>query len=78
MFADDTFSVKSDKDLARLIDYVNAEVNKMAIWFRAHKLAVNKSKTKYMIFRTRGKNLPNNLPDVIFNKMKRTVPLILT
>ena len=74
MFADNTFSVKSDKDLDRLIDYVNAEVNKMAIWFRANKLAVNKSKTKYMIFRTRGKNLPNNLPDVIFNENETNCP----
>ena len=58
MFADDTFSVKSDNDLNRLIDSVNTEINKMAVWFRANKLAVNKNKTKTgMIFRTRGKNL---------------------
>jgi len=57
MFTDDTFSVKSDKDLNRLIDTVKTEVNNMAVWFRANKLAVNKGKTKYMIFRTRGKQL---------------------
>jgi hypothetical protein len=74
MFADDTFSVKSDKDINRLIEYVNVEVNKMAIWFRANKLAVNKSKTKYMIFRTKGKALPNNLPDVIFNENELNYP----
>ena len=46
MFADDTCSLKSDTDLNALVNKVNAEVNKMAIWFRANKLAVNKSKTK--------------------------------
>jgi hypothetical protein len=53
MFADDTFSTKSDYDLKNLILKVNEEVNKMAIWFRANRLAVNKSKTKYIIFRAR-------------------------
>jgi len=47
---------KSDNDLNWLIDSVNVEINKMAIWFRANKLAVNKGKTKFIIFRTRGKN----------------------
>ena len=68
MFADDTFSAKSDNDLNRLIDYVNVEINKMAIWFRANKLAVNKGKTKYIIFRTRGKQLPINIHDLVFNE----------
>jgi len=68
MFADDTFSAKSDNDLNRLIDYVNVEINKMAIWFRANKLAVNKGKTKYIIFRTRGKQLPINMHDLVFNE----------
>jgi len=74
MFADDTFSVKSDKDLNRLIESVNVEINKMAIWFRSNKLAVNKGKTKYMIFRTRGKTLMANPPDVIFNENERDSP----
>ena len=58
MFADNTFSAKSGSDLNLLIQHVNTEIIKMAIGFRANKLAVNKSKTKYIIFRTRGeKNL---------------------
>ncbi len=47
MFADDTFSAKSGPDLNNLISEVNDEINKMAVWFRANKLAVNISKTKY-------------------------------
>jgi len=63
MFADDTFGVKSDNDLNRLMESVKTEINKMAVWFRANKLAVKKGKTKHMIFRTRGKQLNANLPD---------------
>ena len=68
MFADNTFSAKSDNDLNQLIASVNIEINKMAIWFRANKLAVNKNKTKYIIFRTRGKKLHENLPEVVYDE----------
>ena len=47
MFADDTFCLESDNNLKNLISTVNSEINKMAVWFRANKLAVNISKTKY-------------------------------
>jgi len=74
MFADDTFSAKSGSDLNLLIQHVNTEINKMAIWFRANKLAVNKSKTKYIIFRTRGKKIDANVPNIIFDKNERDCP----
>jgi len=74
MFADDTFSAKSDNDLNRLIDLVNVEINKMAIWFRANKLAVNKNKTKYIIFRTRGKKVYENVPNVVYNENETGCP----
>jgi len=74
MFADDTFSAKSDNDINRLIDSVNVEINKMAIWFRANKLAVNKNKTKYIIFRTRGKKLNANIPDLIYDENEEGSP----
>jgi hypothetical protein len=50
MFADDTFALKSDSNIHNLINSINVDINKMAIWFKANKLAVNKTKTKYMIF----------------------------
>jgi len=46
----------------------------MAIWFKANKLAVNKSKTKYIIFRTKGKKLPQNLPPLVIDENDRNVP----
>ena len=50
LFADDTVGLDSDHDLATLIDRVNIEIQKLANWFRANKMAVNVSKTKYIIF----------------------------
>ena len=65
MFADDTFSAKSGLDLNDLILEVNDEINKMAVWFRANKLAVNINKTKYMIFRMKGKKIEENTPELL-------------
>ena len=65
MFADDTCGLKSDKDLNVLIESVNRDINRMAVWFKANKLALNKSKTKYIIFRTKGKKITNHPPLVI-------------
>ncbi len=50
MFADDTACADSDADLTQIIDRANVELKKIALWFRAHKMAVNISKTKYIIF----------------------------
>jgi hypothetical protein len=44
-------------DIHELSNKVNAEINKMAVWFRVNKLAVNINKTKYMVFRMKGKKL---------------------
>jgi hypothetical protein len=65
MFADDTFSLDSGNDLNDLINTVNNEINKMAVWFRANKLAVNISKTKYIIFRMKGKLVDANAPNIL-------------
>jgi sarcosine oxidase/L-pipecolate oxidase len=75
MFADDTFSLESGNDLNTLILNVNLEINKMAIWFRANKLAVNISKTKYMIFRMKGKKIEANIPNVIYNGNEQNMPI---
>ena len=74
MFANDTFSAKSANDLTTLINFVNVEINKMATWFRANKLAVNKTKTKYIIFRAKGKKINDNLPAIIFDENEPNSP----
>ncbi len=68
MFADDPFCIKSDFNINELITYINSEINKMAVWFRANKLAVNISKPKFMIFRTKGKKLDDGIPDLLYNE----------
>jgi len=61
MFADDTSAFKSGKNLNTLINDIESELNKIAIWFRANKMCVNVDKTKFIIFRTRGKHIDENI-----------------
>ena len=67
MFADDSSAFKSGKNLHQLINEINLELNKITIWFRSNKLAVNISKTKFIIFKNKGKAIPKPCPQVIFN-----------
>jgi hypothetical protein len=55
LFADDTTCLSKGKNLKDLITYVSQELQKIAVWFRSNKMAVNTSKTKFIVFRTRGK-----------------------
>jgi hypothetical protein len=61
MFADDTACVASNTNLDNLITYVNEELKKVARWFRANKMAVNVSKTKFILFHTKGKIVNPNI-----------------
>jgi len=60
LFADDTAGLKAGHDLKQLITEVNVEINKIANWFRANKMAVNISKTKYIIFKNKGVQIKLN------------------
>lgn len=73
MFADDTFALKTGQNLEILINDLNSDINKMAIWFKANKLAVNKNKTKYMIFHVKGKKI-SNIPPVVYNENEPNLP----
>jgi hypothetical protein len=55
LFADDAACLGKGKNLRELTSFVNQELNKIANWFRANKMAVNTVKTKFIVFRTRGK-----------------------
>jgi hypothetical protein len=67
LFADDTSCLAENKNLETLIAHVNSELQKLALWFKANKMAVNVNKTNYIIFHTRGKKIDPNHPDVVFN-----------
>jgi hypothetical protein len=51
IFADDTLLQFSGTDLHKLYNLANSELNKISDWFKANKLTLNASKTKYILFR---------------------------
>ncbi len=67
LFADDTTCLAKNPNLNDLINYVNIELNKLVLWFKANKMVVNVSKTNYIIFHNRGKRIDLNGRDVVFN-----------
>jgi hypothetical protein len=67
LFADDTTCLSKGKSLRELTVFVNTELKKIANWFRANKMAVNTAKTKFIIFRTRGKIINPDDCQLVFN-----------
>jgi hypothetical protein len=67
LFADDTTGLGKGKNLRDLTIYVNNELQKIANWFRSNKMAVNTSKTKFIVFRTRGKRIDPEDCQLVFN-----------
>jgi hypothetical protein len=67
LFADDTTGLGKGKNLRELTMYVNDELQKIANWFRSNKMAVNTSKTKFIVFRTRGKRIDPDDCRLMFN-----------
>jgi hypothetical protein len=49
-YADDTICLASNENTENLFEYVNAELSKIAWWFRANKMAVNVGKTEFILF----------------------------
>jgi hypothetical protein len=66
-FADDTTGLGKGYVLQDVINYVNVELQKMANWFRANKMCLNASKTKYIIFRTHNKPVDPLACNVVYN-----------
>jgi len=66
LYADDTTGLDSDSDLQTLLTRVGVELNKLANWFRSNRMALNVSKTKYMIFHVPNKRILDN-PQLIFD-----------
>ena len=64
MFADDTNLCISDSNIENLFETMNEKLRKVATWFKANKLSLNISKTKYSLFHSTGKrkDILNILP----------------
>jgi phage antirepressor YoqD-like protein len=67
LFADDTTGLGKGKNLRDLTAYMNIELQKIANWFRSNKMAINTSKTKFIVFRTRGKRIVPADCNLVFN-----------
>ena len=67
LFADDTVATMSNKNIQSLVSSVNKEICKISLWFKVNKLSLNLSKTNYVIFRTRKRRVPTNLPELFID-----------
>ncbi len=74
LFADDTTCFAEHKDLRSLINYINYELQKISNWLDSNKMAINISKTKFIIFRTKGKQINKNVAKVFFNTNELNKP----
>jgi hypothetical protein len=72
LFADDTNALAKGDNLMNLLDHVNLELKKIALWFKANKLVVNSSKTKYMIFRAKNRNINLNGKEIYMDEPNGT------
>ena len=60
IYADDTNLIFHDKDLNKVIDSMNAELNAIETWFNANMLSININKTSYVIFHPKNKPIPTH------------------
>jgi hypothetical protein len=67
MFADDTACADSDSELNTLIIRANTELKKIALLFRANKMMVNISKTKYINFHNKGKSIASPVSEIFLH-----------
>ena len=69
LFADDTNLFYSHKDVNILYNICNQELSGINEWFKANKLSLNVTKTKYTLFHkpSRSENLPLKLPRLLIN-----------
>ncbi len=76
LFADDTTILYSHKHIESQIKLVNKELNEVCNWFKATKLYVNASKTKYMILgtphMTSVKQTDSTLDNTMLNRVQYT------
>jgi hypothetical protein len=81
LFADDTTCLAKGHNLRELTSFVSEELRKIANWFRSNKMALNTSKTKFIIFRTRGKPINDDECQLVYNSTELgydTDPLLVS
>ena len=73
LYADDTTALDFDLDLSTLINRVNAELKKLSNWFKSNRMALNVSKTKYIIFHLPSKKITSNM-SLYFDENEENLP----
>jgi len=66
LFADDTTLILSHDNFDFLVEWANAELEKIAYYFRLNKLALHPSKTKFMIF-SNSPTIKSSSPAIFLN-----------
>jgi hypothetical protein len=74
LFAEDTTGLAKGANLQSVISFVNLELQKIANWFRSNKMQLNASKTKYIIFRTKNKQIDPQACSVVYNSNEIGLP----
>jgi len=74
LFADDTALSSSDSNLDRLTEHVNVEFKKVVQFFNSHRLSLNASKTKFMLF---SHSKPNIFPQIFIDNNCENQPFDL-
>ena len=67
LFADDTITSMSGKNLHVLFDLLKKELKLLMGWFRSNKLSLNFDKTSYSIFHSRKSLVPNTFDSMIID-----------
>ena len=73
LFADDTNAIYKHKSYFQLNKMINEDLNTLGDWFKANKLALNESKTKYVVFHTVHNKPPSDFTIVLNNTVLERV-----
>ena len=65
LFADDTNAIYEAATYDILIDIIQKDLIELSDWFKANKLALNESKTKFIIFHTRNNKPPKEFTIIL-------------
>ena len=74
MYADDT-TLYCNVNIKVTDDLLNCELSKICDWLDANKLALNVSKTKYMVFHTANRHVTYLKPNINRNNIERVINL---
>jgi hypothetical protein len=72
LFADDTTALKTGHCLHEIVNSINTELKSIVEWFCANKMALNISKTKYVVLHNKGKNVDMNGMNIVIDENRDT------